>query len=207
MFNALPKTAQEFMTFTWAQIEPYYADLEARALDAGNVNGWLTDWTRLSELLDESYNRLYIATTLDTTDTAGVERFHAFLHDIWEPVQPAEQRLKQKLLDSGLEPEGFEIPLRNMRSEAALFREENVPLFTHEQELTNEYDKIIGAQTIQWEGQELTLPQLKPIFQDTDREVRAGTYMALGIGSTVGRPPGIERLMAKVHGSASPRSR
>ncbi len=31
MFNTLPKTAQEFMNLKWAQIEPYYADLEARA--------------------------------------------------------------------------------------------------------------------------------------------------------------------------------
>ena len=84
MFNTLPKTAQEFMTLTWAQIEPYYADLEARELNTGNVDAWLKDWTRLLELIDESYNRLYIATTLDTTDTAGVERFHAFLHDVWE---------------------------------------------------------------------------------------------------------------------------
>lgn len=188
MFNALPKTAQEFMTFKWAQIEPYYADLEARAIDASNVEAWLLDWTRLSQLLDEAYNRLYIATTLDTTDTAGVERFHAFLHDVWEPVQPAEQRLKQKLLDSGLEPEGFEIPLRNMRSEAALFRDENVPLFTHEQELTNEYDKVIGAQTIQWEGQELTLPQLKPVFQDSDREVREDAWRSASDRQLADRP-------------------
>ena len=176
VFDTLPKTAQEFMIWKWVKIEPYYADLEARSVDTGKVNQWLTDWTRLVELIQESYTRLWIATTLDTTDTAGVERFHNYLHEVWEPFQPAEQRLKQKLLDSGLEPAGFEIPLRNLRSEAGLFREENVPLFTHEQELTNNYDKIIGAQTIQWEGKELTLPQLKPVYQDPDREVREDAW-------------------------------
>jgi oligoendopeptidase F len=176
MFDTLPKTAQEFMTWKWAQIAPYYDELGTRAIDVVNVNQWLKDWTHLAELISEAYNRLYIATTLDTTDTEGVTRFHTFLREVWEPFQPAEQRLKQKLLNSGLEPEGFAIPLRNIRSEAALFREENVPLFTQEQELTTEYDKMIGAQTIDWEGKELTLPQLKPIYQDPDREVREDAW-------------------------------
>jgi oligoendopeptidase F len=176
MFNTLPKTAQEFMTWKWEQIEPFYAELETRNIDAGNVNQWLADWSRLTELVDEANNRLSIATTLDTTDTEAVKRFHTFLHDIMEPFQPAEQKLKQKLLDSGLEPQGFEIPLRNMRSEARLFREANIPLFTEEQELDVEYDKIVGAQTIEWEGKELTLPQLRPVYQDPDREVREDAW-------------------------------
>jgi oligoendopeptidase F len=176
MFDTLPKTAHEFMDWKWAQIEPYYANLESRAIDAGNVNQWLADWSHLAELIGESQTRLWIATTLDTTDEAGIQRFHNFLREVWEPFQAAEQRLKQKLIDSGLEPKGFEISLRNIRSEAKLFREENVPLFTQEQELTNNYDKIIGAQTIQWEGKELTLPQLKPVYQDPDREVREDAW-------------------------------
>jgi len=188
MFATLPKTAQEFMTWKWAQIEPYFKELETRALDAGSVAAWLADWTRLAELINESHSRLWIATTLDTTDTAGVERFHAYLHEVWEPMQLAEQQLKQKLLDSNLEPQGFEIPLRNIRSEAALFRDANVPLFTQEQELTNDYDKVIGAQTIQWDGQELTLPQLRPIFQDTDREVREDAWRAAADRQLADRP-------------------
>jgi len=188
MFDTLPKTAQEFLTWKWTQIKPYYDELETRAINAGSVNQWLADWTRLNELIGESYTRLYIATTLDTTDTEAVTRFHTFLREVWEPFQPAEQRLKQKLLDSGLEPEGFAIPLRNIRSEAALFREENVPLFTQEQELTNEYDKIIGAQTVEWEGEELTLPQLRPVFQDPDREVREDAWRLASERQLADRP-------------------
>ena len=84
----------------------------------------------------------------------------------------AEQALKQKLLASGLEPEGFAIPLRNMRAEADLFREENLPLLAEENKLRTEYDKIIGAQTVTWEGQERTVDQMKPVYQDADRARR-----------------------------------
>jgi oligoendopeptidase F len=87
-------------------------------------------------------------------------------------VEAAEQKLKQKLLASNLEPAGFEIPLRNMRAEAALFRETNLPRLVENRKLSSEYDKIVGAQTVQWEGREFTLQQMRPIAQNPDRVVR-----------------------------------
>ncbi len=35
-----------------------------------------------------------------------------------------------------------------------------------------EYDRIIGAQTVMWAGQELTIPQLSPIYQEIDQQKR-----------------------------------
>ena len=59
-----------------------------------------------------------------------------------------------------------------MRAEAALFREANLPLLVENRKLGSQYNKIIGAQTVSWEGQELTLQQMRPITQDADRAVR-----------------------------------
>ena len=92
---------------------------------------------------------------------------------------PAEQKLKQKLLDSGLEPGDFGVPLRNMRAEAQLFREANLSLLAQEQKLNVEYDKLIAAQTIPWEGRELTPPQLRLMFQEPDRSRRERAWHAL----------------------------
>ena len=47
---------------------------------------------------------------------------------IFPKTMEAEQNIKEKLLASGLQPAGFDIPLRNMRAEADLFRPENLPL-------------------------------------------------------------------------------
>jgi oligoendopeptidase F len=71
-----------------------------------------------------------------------------------------------------LEPEGFAIPLRNMRAEADLFREANLPLLAEQQKLSLEYDKIFGAQTVEWEGKEVTLTQLKTVFEEPERSKR-----------------------------------
>ena len=172
MFDTLPQEVITLSYWSWSQIEPYYQDLATRPLDSGNIVTFLTDWTRLSERVDEMQARLQVATTLNTTDQEAEQRYHTYLDEIYPAAQAAEQRLKEKLLSSGLEPSGFELPLQKMRNEAALFRQANLPLFSQEHKLSTQYDKIIGAQTVEWAGQEVTLAQLQPVYQDPDRAVR-----------------------------------
>lgn len=172
MFANLSSNITDYLHWEWADIEPFAKELEERTLDAGNVNQWLADWSKITRIVQETNSRLYVATTLDTTDEQAVSRYHHHLEFVIPPVMAAEQKLKEKLLASGLEPDGFEIPLRNMRVEAEIFREENLPLFTELGKLGTEYDKIIGAQTVEWAGKEMTLAQMRPIFQDADRPTR-----------------------------------
>jgi oligoendopeptidase F len=160
------------LNWSWSQIEPYYTDLAARALSANNVAQWLADWTRINELVEEMYARLNVATTVNTADKESEERYRAFLDNIFPPALAAEQKLKEKLLASGLEPDGFAIPLRNMRTESEIFRAANLPLQADELKMNNDYDKIIGAQTVQWDGNEVTISQLRPVYQDADRAKR-----------------------------------
>jgi oligoendopeptidase F len=118
------------------------------------------------------YARLSVASTQNTADQEVKTRFNAFLDELYTPYQAANQVLKQKLLRSGLAPRGFEMPLYNMRVEAEIFREENLPLLSEEKKLVNEYDEIIGAQTVEWEGIEVTTTQLQPEYLSQDRSRR-----------------------------------
>lgn len=172
MPTPLPHSTAELLNWSWPNIEPHFQELAARPLTSGASAEWLADWSRLSECLSEMYARLYVATTVNTTDDSAQQGFNAFLDNIFPPSQSAEQVLKEKLLASALEPEGFAIPLRNMRAEAELFQEANLPLLADEQKIGNDYDKVIGTQTIVWDGQETTLSQLQPVFQDPDRARR-----------------------------------
>jgi oligoendopeptidase F len=172
MPNRYPQTSQEFMQLPWSGIEPFYQELASRSLDAANVNQFLLDWTALSQLWYEAYQRLYVGITMDTTDQRAEQAYNDFLDTIYPAVQDAEQRLKEKLLASGLQPEGFDVPLAILRMEAAIFRNENLPLLSEELKLGTEYDKIAGGQTVEWEGNELTLLQLQPVYQEPDRERR-----------------------------------
>lgn len=172
MPTALPDSALQTLDWGWEQWRPAFDELLAAPLDAGTAPDWLTAWTRLSRLLSETYARLSVATTLDTTDAQAEARFRAFLGNVYPQAMAADQELKRRLLNSGIEPGDFAVPLRDMRAEAELFREANLPLLTEERQLGNEYNKIIGAQTISWEGRELTVPQTTPLLQSTDRAVR-----------------------------------
>jgi oligoendopeptidase F len=172
MFDTLPKIGIEALQWTWAQYEPYVQDLRARELTAANVSQWLRDWTRIYDLLYDVYNRLYVQHTLYTTDEEIEKRFLTFVEHVFPPAQIVEQKLKEKLLAAGLEPDGFTLPLKRMRVAAEIFREANVALQVEETKLGTEFDKIIGAQTVEWEGKEITVEQLLPFFQDTDRSVR-----------------------------------
>jgi len=172
MLTPLPPDATEFKNWSWEQIEPYYEDLLARDLTAANSKQWLADWSHLAKLVDEANWRLYDANTIDTTDKQAEGQYTTFLEEIQPRSREADQKVKEKLLASGLTPAGYEIPLRNLRAQAALYREANLPLLAEDRKLCMEYDRIIGAQTVMWAGQELTIPQLSPIYQEIDQQKR-----------------------------------
>jgi oligoendopeptidase F len=172
MSHAFPTTAQEFIHWSWAQIEPYYNELVEHHLDGDDLSAWLGDWSHLAKMMYETFQRLYVATTVNTTDAEAEKRYTTFLDEVQPRARAADQKLKEKLLASGMQPDGFEIPLRNMRAEAALFRQENLPLLSEELKLSSEYSKITGSQMVEWQGKEITITQLAPVYQESDRELR-----------------------------------
>jgi oligoendopeptidase F len=105
-------------------------------------------------------------------DAAAERRYFAFLDTIAPAAEVEDQRLKERLLASDLRPARMEVPLRGMRTEAQLFRSANVALFVEESKLGAQYDKIVGAQTVLWDGREVALPRLRTVFAGTDRARR-----------------------------------
>ena len=129
MLTELPDNAAAILDWPWDRFEPFYQELASRPLDQASLSKWLADWSRLLSLLGETQNRLYVGITCDTADPLAEMRWQNYLDKIFPPSNEWNQKLKQKFLESGLQsPSGFEIPLRNMRTEAELFRQENLPL-------------------------------------------------------------------------------
>jgi oligoendopeptidase F len=172
----LPTNFNDFIHWAWPQFEPYYQDLIARSLTADNVAGWLADWTRVSKTVAETYSRLHVASTLNTADADAEKQYRSFLSDVLPRVEAAEQQLKQKLLASRLEPAEFGIPLRNMRTEAELFREANLPLLNEDRQLSLEYNKIVGTQSVMWNGEEVTMQQMRSVLLNPDRAARESAW-------------------------------
>ena len=176
MNSSLPDNAILFLDWSWSQIEPYFKSLSGQSLDENTISDWLADWSELSKLLDEVYWRLYDATAVDTADQEAEGKYKHFLDEIRPRAKAAEQKLKEKLLASEIIPAGYEVPLRDLRAQADLFREANLPLLSEDKKLAVEYDKLIGDQTVIWAGEELTLPQLQPVYQESDRMLRESAW-------------------------------
>lgn len=176
MFDSLPSDPELLKLWSWDDFEPYYKDLVQRRVTADEITEFLRDWTRVSEAVEETYSRLHVAMTRNTADKEAERLFHAFLDNVFPPSEEAEQKLKDKMLAFGLTPPRFEIPLMRMRTDAEIFRKENLPLQVTEHKLSNEYDKIVGSQTVQWDGKEVTVVQLRPVFQKVDRTVRENAW-------------------------------
>ena len=169
----LPSTLDELMALTWRAIEPRYRLLVRREVTSANVDSWLANWSRLSEVVYEQNNRLAVAVSSNTADKEAKKRYHENIEQVMTPASSYDQKLRKKLLASGLVPAGMEIPIRDMRAEVEIFRESNLPLLTQEQKLSNEYDRVIGAQSVQWNGEELTYNDVQKILvEENDRAVR-----------------------------------
>jgi len=162
----------EFMNMDWDGIEPLYLALQEIELGEDSLDAWMEGWSDLRKLVDERYARLSLATELDTTDEKAEKKYHEFLEKIYPATQAADQKLKEKLLISKLVPSGMGLILKKMQTEADLFCVENLPLMTEESKLGTRYSKILGAQTIDLEGEELTLTQVKSKLQSPDRDER-----------------------------------
>lgn len=176
MFDAMPKTFEAVQDWGQAEIEPYYADLEARELRAETIDRWLRDWTAIANVTGEIMARARVATTQNTADSAAEDRYKHLMKTVYQPGLRVQDRLYRKLLHSGLTPENFEIPLKRARVSVEIFREENLPLLLDEQQVGLEYAKITGAQSVTWEGQEVTLTELHKAFQDPERARRKAAF-------------------------------
>lgn len=174
--KALPERTADMMEWTWSEYAVYYDELTRRGLTGATVERYLADWTRLHDRVDEVGSRLAVAKDANTADKDAEARFNRYIENVYPRMQEAEQRLKARLLGSGLKPAGFELPLRKMQAEAAIYRDANLPLSVEQQKLNTEYSKIVGNQTVQWEGKELTVTQLRPVCFETNRERREAAW-------------------------------
>jgi len=176
MFNTLPSTYDALKDWSWEQFAPYFADLESRDLTDASADSFLKDWSHLSEAIGEILNRARILTTQNTSDEIAEAHLRTLMESLYQPSVQVGNALNEKLLASGVQPDNFELPLKRMRAEVQLFREENLPLQLEEQKLGIEYSKVIGGQVVQWDGEEVTLTELVKAFQETDRARRKAAF-------------------------------
>jgi len=179
-FFSLPSDAKAILSMSWQDYAPFYSDLESRKLDESTIDAWLDDWSALASCVDEQFTRLQVVTSQYTADEELQKQFDKFLDEVQPAAKAADQKVKEKLLGCGLHPKGFAVTLKKMQTEAEIFRAENLPLLAEEQKLANEYDKIMGATTVMWDGEEKTFWEMVTLYSyETERVVRERAWRML----------------------------
>ena len=178
----LPHSIEVINPRSWETFAPYFAELAERPLSTENLRQWLTDWSDLTRLFSEAASVIYIEKSQDTADEEKEQAFLDLIDAVYPQVQSAQQALKERLL--ALDPhsaalEDMSLVLRNMKNEADLYREENIPLLTEVSKLENEYDKITGGLKTEWDGEEKNLSQLGFFLNDSDRAVREKAWLTI----------------------------
>ena len=176
--QSLPAKLEDFEGLNWDVIQPYYDELLARSLTPEATAQWLKDWSHLEALLSDTYTDLHIAYDLDTASAEKKAAAERYLSEIYPRRLVAQQPLKVKLVESGYDAPEHAIFLRTVRNEIALFREENVPLLAEVSQLELEYQQIMGGMTVEFQGKELTIQQLRPFQLDTDAALREAAWRA-----------------------------
>jgi oligoendopeptidase F len=183
-----PVRGEEFSrTFTanldsideWGEIEPLFETLLQEGGDIQSVEAlesWLLKQSELGAVLDEEYSRRYIAMTCDTEGKEKEKAYLHFIEGIMPKTQPYWDRLNRAFLKSParmqLDPKRYAVLDRDIENDVKLFREENIPLQTENSKLAQQYQKICGAMTVAFRGEEKTLQQMAPYLEENDRALR-----------------------------------
>lgn len=175
--------AKDLVVDSWESIEKYFDDLKKRTLTSKvDLKQWFIDLSELNSLLEEDMAWRYIKMTCDTANEELSNSFNFFVSEIQPKIEVEDNILNKKALDCSYISElafesGYDIMIRNMKTQVELFREENIPLNVELSTLAQEYGMINGAMTIQHDDQELTLQQASKYLKSTDRELRKSVYL------------------------------
>ncbi|MEY4917929.1 MAG: hypothetical protein RL616_1842 [Verrucomicrobiota bacterium] len=163
----------------WQQIAPQFDQLESRAAQAKDVAAlerWLIDWSELCAALDEEAARRSIAMTCHTDNAEAEKAYLHFVEHVEPQLKPRQFALEKIYVAhpcrEQLPKARYEVFDRDVKNHVTLFRPENVALETEEAKLGQQYQKLIGAQTVTFRGEEKTLVQMGRYLEEPDRALR-----------------------------------
>ena len=167
----------------WENIQPLTNDLMERQLSCSScIQGLISDSSELAEHISETGALLYIGMTCDTESEEKKESFLDFMSNIRPKLSEFSDALNRRIVNhSSVDdlPSRYDLMLRGMRTDVEIFRKANIPLGVRQTELVTKAQTINGAMTVEFEGQEMTFPQMSKYLESNDRSQRQAAWMAM----------------------------
>ena len=160
-----------------------YEKLEAKPItSAQDLEHWLIERSELDAALSQAGSILYIRMTCQTDDPTRAKSYTRFVETIPPAVKPINDRLNHKYVRAcelfPLDAKRYQVYDRAVKTDIELFCEENVPLQTKVDLLSQQYQTLCGAMTVIFDGKEHTMPQMGKYLLETDRSLRERAWRA-----------------------------
>ncbi|HEY3249428.1 MAG TPA: M3 family oligoendopeptidase [bacterium] len=167
----------------WEEIEPLGEALLARSVESvPALERWLEDRTELTACVLEVKHARYIAMTIKTDDPEREQAYLSWVQEIEPKWKDLDNRVDRAYLANPVRrslPEGYAVMDRLIQNSVELYRDENVPLETTEEELKQQYQKVMGAMTVVFQGEERTIQQMARYLEEPDRALRQSAWEAV----------------------------
>ena len=172
------------LKIAWQNLSPIFNELLKREINSvAELEKWLQDKSELEAALEEDFAWRYIKMSCDTANENLVKDFQYFATEIEPKISPLANELNQKFSENAfidqLDQEKYFVYIRAVKKALALYREENIELFTQLQVSQQKYQGITGAMSVTLNEQEYTLEQAANFLKDTNRSVRQNAWEAI----------------------------
>ena len=169
----------------WDSVEPLFKELEDRPLRSpDDLKKWLDDMGEFYDCLNEEGSLRYIRMTCKTDDPEIEKAYLDYLEKVSEPSKPRFFALSKKYWDCpfrrSLPEKEFFLFNRSVENDLALYREENIPLETEVEKLSQQFQKLSGSMMVNYDGQEQTLQQMGRYLELPDRKKREEAWRLSG---------------------------
>lgn len=162
-------------------LTPYFQELlERQITNLAEFDRWLLDRSELDAVLEEDLAWRYIRMSINTADTDLRAAYTAFVTQIQPELAPLEDQLNQKLAGLPFLKErndsAHQIYFRSVRTALDLYREENIAIEAALNEEAQQYGAISAAQTIEYNGETLTMQQAALLLKEQDETLRKSIF-------------------------------
>ncbi|MBI3793321.1 MAG: M3 family oligoendopeptidase [Nitrospinae bacterium] len=164
-------------------IKPWVDSLLGRPISStAELEKWLEDVSELEGIIGEDSNVRYVAMTCDTKDKAKTDAYLYFVRELAPKLSEWDNLIKKKYYDSphknNLDFFQYDRLDRIFSTGIELFTEKNIPLDVRLAEQSQEYQKITGAWTVDFDGKKQTMPQMSRHLLLADRAQRERAWNA-----------------------------
>lgn len=166
---------------SWESLEPVMRELAATDVDSMcALESWLLAWSSVCDHVDEVGAQLYVSMTCHTDNPEFESRYLQFMEHVIPPYKEWSQKLREKYVASParaqLPADRYAMVDRHFERQVTLFRQENLQLEVECDKQEQQYQKLFGSLTVEYEGQTRTIYQMAKYQEETDRSVRENTW-------------------------------